>query len=145
MATLVKENISLGLAYRFGSLVHHCHGGKHGSVQADLVLEEELRYIHLDAKTTEVKETLGRLVLQRLQSPPTSTRPHPPRQDHAHSSKATPTAARPHLLIVPLPTRQWRLFFFSDHQRDLYIFFGNVFESSIHLRKVGMFYEVKNN
>jgi hypothetical protein len=44
-ATLIKENISLGLAYRFRGSVRH-HGGKHGSVQADVVLEE-LRVLRL--------------------------------------------------------------------------------------------------
>lgn len=40
-ATLIKRNINLGVAY--GSEVHeiHCHqSGKHGIVQADLVLQE---------------------------------------------------------------------------------------------------------
>ena len=32
----------MGLDYNFRGLVHYCHGGKHGSVQADMVLEEEL-------------------------------------------------------------------------------------------------------
>jgi len=41
-ATLIKENISLGLAYRFiGSIPYH-YGRKHGSIQVDLVLEKEL-------------------------------------------------------------------------------------------------------
>jgi hypothetical protein len=28
--TLIKENISLGLAYTFRGLIKHCHGEKHG-------------------------------------------------------------------------------------------------------------------
>ena len=47
MVTLIRENISLGLAYRFRGLVHYHHGGKHGSVQVDLLLEEP-RVLHLD-------------------------------------------------------------------------------------------------
>jgi hypothetical protein len=39
-ATLIKDNIYLGLAYSFRDLVHYQNGGKHGSVQADEVLEE---------------------------------------------------------------------------------------------------------
>jgi hypothetical protein len=39
----------MGLAYRFRGSVYYHHGGKHGSVQADLVLEE-LRVLHLDAQ-----------------------------------------------------------------------------------------------
>jgi hypothetical protein len=47
-ATLIKTNISSGLAYRFrGS--HHYHGGKHGRVQADMGLEEP-RVLHFDSK-----------------------------------------------------------------------------------------------
>jgi hypothetical protein len=49
-ATLIKENIYLGLAYSFRGLVRYHHGGKHGSIQADLVLEKELRVLHLDLK-----------------------------------------------------------------------------------------------
>jgi hypothetical protein len=47
-ATFIKDNVALGLAYWFRGLVHHHHGGKHGSAQAELVLEEELRVLHLD-------------------------------------------------------------------------------------------------
>jgi len=46
-ATLLKENILLGLAYSFRGSVHHHHGRKHGSVQGDMVLEKELRVLHL--------------------------------------------------------------------------------------------------
>ena len=38
-ATLIKD-ILLGLAYRFRGSVQYHHGGTHGSVQADMVLEE---------------------------------------------------------------------------------------------------------
>ena len=47
MATLIKENISLGLAYSFRGLVCCHHGGKDGSMQAGMVLEKELRVLHL--------------------------------------------------------------------------------------------------
>jgi hypothetical protein len=40
-ASLIKGNISLGLACRFRGSVHYQHGRKHGSVQADMVLEKE--------------------------------------------------------------------------------------------------------
>ena len=43
-----KNNISLGLAYSFRGSVYYHHGGKHGSMQADMVLEKELRVLHLD-------------------------------------------------------------------------------------------------
>jgi hypothetical protein len=38
--TLIKESISLGLAcIQFRGVVHCHHGRKHGSMQADMVLE----------------------------------------------------------------------------------------------------------
>jgi hypothetical protein len=40
----------LGLAYNFIDLDHYHHGGKHDSLQADMVLEKELRVLHLDPK-----------------------------------------------------------------------------------------------
>jgi hypothetical protein len=46
----------LGLAYRFRGSVHYHHGGKDGSIQADMVLKE-LRVLHLDQKETD--STLG--------------------------------------------------------------------------------------
>jgi hypothetical protein len=47
--TLIKDNISLELAYRFRGSVHYHHGGKHGSVQADVGLEEP-KVLHFDPK-----------------------------------------------------------------------------------------------
>ena len=38
-------------------LVHYHHGGKHGSMQADMVLEKELRVLHLDLKATRRRLT----------------------------------------------------------------------------------------
>ena len=38
-ATIIKENISLGLAYSFRGLVCYHQGEMHGSMQADMVLE----------------------------------------------------------------------------------------------------------
>ena len=47
IATLKKENIELGLASRFRGLVHCQHGRKHGSMQADMVLNKELRVLDI--------------------------------------------------------------------------------------------------
>ena len=47
-AILIKKNIYLGLAYSFRGLVYYHHGGKHGSVQVNMVLERELRVLHPD-------------------------------------------------------------------------------------------------
>ena len=57
-ATLIKANIYLGLAYSFRGSVHYHHGGRHGSVQADMVLEE-LRVLHLDLQAPGDCVTLG--------------------------------------------------------------------------------------
>jgi hypothetical protein len=38
--TLIKDNIYLGLSYSFRGSVHYHHGRKHGSVQADMVMEK---------------------------------------------------------------------------------------------------------
>ena len=40
----------MGLAYSFRGSVHYHHGKKHGSQQADMVLEKELRVLHFDPK-----------------------------------------------------------------------------------------------
>jgi hypothetical protein len=39
-ATLIKESISLELAYIFRGLVHYQHGRKHCGTQADMALEK---------------------------------------------------------------------------------------------------------
>jgi hypothetical protein len=58
MTALIKENIKLGLAYSFRGLVCYCHGKKHGSAQADTVLEKEPRVLYLDQQATG-RVTLG--------------------------------------------------------------------------------------
>jgi hypothetical protein len=37
MADVTKKNIHVGLSYSFRGLVHYHCGGKHGSIQADLM------------------------------------------------------------------------------------------------------------
>ena len=46
-----KHLISAGLEFR--SLVHCHHSGKHGGMQADMVLKKELRVVHLDLQAAE--------------------------------------------------------------------------------------------
>ena len=53
MATLIKESICLGQAHSFRGLVHYHHGKKHGVMQADMVLEKELRVLCLIPQATE--------------------------------------------------------------------------------------------
>jgi hypothetical protein len=38
----------IGAALQFRGWVHYHHGGKYGSMQADMLLEKELRVLHLD-------------------------------------------------------------------------------------------------
>jgi hypothetical protein len=49
------------MAYRFRSLVHYHHGGKHSSIQVDVLLEEiKVLYLDLKAARKSVSSTLGR-------------------------------------------------------------------------------------
>jgi hypothetical protein len=59
-------------------------GGKHGNIQAHVVLEEELRVLHLDLQAARKSSTLGEgLSIAGLRV-------------HLHSD--TPPPTRPHLL-----------------------------------------------
>jgi hypothetical protein len=49
-ATFINYNVLMGLDYRFRNSMHYHHGRKHGNIQAGLVLEKELRVLHLAAK-----------------------------------------------------------------------------------------------
>jgi hypothetical protein len=55
-----KHLIGTGLQLR-GS-VHYLHHRKHGSMQADMVLEKELRFLHLDHRQ-QAKRKTGPVVL----------------------------------------------------------------------------------
>jgi hypothetical protein len=61
-ATLIKRKNSAGLAYSSFGSVHYHHAGKHGSIQADMLLEKELRVLHHDPKAARKRLTsiLGR-------------------------------------------------------------------------------------
>ena len=56
--TLRKESIKLGSTYSFRDSVHYHHGEKHGSVQAGMVLEKELRVLHPDQQAGEGDEDI---------------------------------------------------------------------------------------
>ena len=51
--TLRKENIYLGLPYSFRGYVHYHHGKEHDSMRADMVLEKDLRVLHLYLQVAE--------------------------------------------------------------------------------------------
>jgi hypothetical protein len=91
----------------FRGSVHYHHGRKHGSIQVDMVLEKELRVLHLD-KTAARRGLPSRQLGGGSQSLPHSdtlppTRPHLLQQGHTSFNKATTSPTRPHLLRVPLP------------------------------------------
>jgi hypothetical protein len=48
------NNISLGLACSFRCATHYHHGQEHGRVRADMVLENELKFLRLDPQVPEV-------------------------------------------------------------------------------------------
>lgn len=53
MATLIKGQHLLGLAFSFRGLAYYRHSRKHVNVQTDMVLEKELRALDLDLKAVE--------------------------------------------------------------------------------------------
>ena len=58
-ATLIKKNnVYLGLAYSFRDLVHYHQGWKHGSMQADMVLEEP-RVVDIDSRVVRIDCDIG--------------------------------------------------------------------------------------
>ena len=50
------------VTYGFRVLISNQNGGKHGSIKTDMVLEKELRVLHLDLQTARRRlcATLGR-------------------------------------------------------------------------------------
>ena len=51
-----KGNYFIGAVLQLRGLVHYQPGRKHGSVQADMVLEKELRALHLNPQAARVSE-----------------------------------------------------------------------------------------
>ena len=105
IATLIKESISLEFAYSSRGLVHYCLGGKHGGMEADMVLEK-LLVLRLDPRAAErerekEREPLGLFrLLKKSKLIPQWTilprRPYPLQQGHTSQS----------FQIVPLPSDQ---------------------------------------
>jgi phosphoribosylaminoimidazole carboxylase (NCAIR synthetase) len=52
MTKATSINIYLGQTYTFKHSVHYNYGGKHGSMQVDMVLEKKLRVLHFYQKET---------------------------------------------------------------------------------------------
>jgi hypothetical protein len=53
MTTATLKKYLIGAVLEFRGLVHYHHGKKHGSLQADMVLEKEQQILHLDLQVTE--------------------------------------------------------------------------------------------
>ena len=51
--TTYKRKHLVRASLQFISLAHYHHGGKHGGMQADMVLEKELRVLHLDPQVAK--------------------------------------------------------------------------------------------
>ena len=88
-ATLIKANISLGLAYSFRGSVHYHHVRKHGSVQADMRLERIYILICRQQETVFHRQTEGGSLLHWALG-----------DLKAHLQSDTFPSTRPHLLIV---------------------------------------------
>jgi hypothetical protein len=55
-----RENIELGLASHFRSLDHYHHSVKQDSMRGHMVLEKELRVLHMDPQVpSKLSEQLG--------------------------------------------------------------------------------------
>ena len=80
-ATLTKDNIWLGLAYRFRGSVHYHQGRKHGSMQA-----EELRVLLLHPKANRRRVASRQLGVSK----PTHTVTQFLQWVHTYSNKAPP-------------------------------------------------------
>lgn len=58
-ATLLMENIQVGLAYRFRGVLCYSEGMKHGGMQADIVLRKNPRVLHPDQQAAGREVTLS--------------------------------------------------------------------------------------
>jgi hypothetical protein len=93
------------MAYSFRGLVNYHHDEKHGSIQADMVLQKELIALYPDLKAVRrlfPRQTRGgsgslRHIYIRLQRPLSTV---------THSNKDTSSPKRVHLLIVAFPMGQ---------------------------------------
>jgi hypothetical protein len=50
MATFMKNDFKWGQDYSFRGLVYYHHGEKHGGMQADMVLEKDMRTLNPQAE-----------------------------------------------------------------------------------------------
>ena len=104
-ATLIKDNIKLGLAYKVRGSVHYHLGRKHGSIHAGMALEE-LRVLHLVPMVNR-----RRLASRKLGG----SFPSPPLQWHTSSNRVIPLISAivygPSIFKPPQPILASRIFF----------------------------------
>ena len=80
-ASLIKDNIYLGVAYSFRCSVHYSHGEKQDSMQPDMMLDEP-RVLHLDPKHPGEDFHLPCAELKNRTSKPSPTVMHFLQQGH---------------------------------------------------------------
>ena len=106
-----KKTFNWGLAHDFIGLVHYHHGRKHGSMQADTVLEKELKILHLDPQAAGRECNTGQAWASET-SEPTHLVTQFLQQSHTYSNKATPPTT---LLPISLWGPFSFLYFFSHN------------------------------
>ena len=120
--TFIKETIESGLAYRFTGLIYYHHGRKQGSAQADVVLEKELRVLHLDPKHQEERMSHWAW-LKLLKSQSLAQVTGFLQQGHIYLNKATsPNSATPYgpseaIFIQTTAVTYVNLSFFTYYER----------------------------
>lgn len=72
---------------QFQGLVQYCHGGEHGDLQEDMVLDKELRVLHPDQQIARRESHWALLELLKPQSPLPMTQLL--QQDYTYSNKVT--------------------------------------------------------
>jgi hypothetical protein len=84
--------------HSFRGLVHFQHGREPGGIQADMVLERELRVLHLDPQAGGRASHIPDLYFWYLKAHPLW---------HTSSNMATPTPTSSHLLILLSSATYW--------------------------------------
>jgi hypothetical protein len=80
----------LGLAYSFRGSFHYRLGRKYSSIQANMMLEKELRALHLDLKAARRRSLLHLPKFEHRPSKPTPTVTHFLQQGHTYFNKTRP-------------------------------------------------------
>ena len=123
----------MGLLYSFRGSVHDRRGGKHGYKQADMVLEKELKVLHLDPQKGTVCHTWHSLSIGDLQAHPTVI--HFPQPGHTHSNKAIPPNSVPNSFLWAKHSNMslWGSFLSNHHKSFASVYRGLLqYDSPVH-------------